>query len=142
MFSPLFGEVEDYCIAMDGAVSLGSGIGVGSIRVKPEELVSKEFNRMEIADEKLTIYEDPQISFLVDLFPNPSSQAVSINSIVGEISEFEIYNSNGKLILHSDPQLTKNENLISVEDWANGIYTIIIRSKSSDQIIKRFIVNH
>ncbi|MBK6859740.1 MAG: T9SS type A sorting domain-containing protein [Saprospiraceae bacterium] len=76
------------------------------------------------------------------MFPNPSSQAVNINSIVGEISEFEVYNSNGKLILHSDPQLTKNENLISVEDWANGIYTIIIRSKSSDQIIKRFVVNH
>lgn len=141
-FSPLFGEVEDYCIAMDGAVQLGSGIGVGSIRVKPVELVSKEFNRMEIADEKLTIYNDQSISFLVDLYPNPSSQAVNINSIVGEIAEFEIYNGNGKLILHSDPQLTKNENAISVEEWANGIYTIIIRSKTSDQLIKRFVVNH
>ncbi|MBK9727243.1 MAG: HYR domain-containing protein [Saprospiraceae bacterium] len=145
--SPLFGEVEDYCISMNGGTNFGPLDKSSFLSVKPIEFecaqnCEENKKRMQEQDEDILEFNTDLISFAVDLFPNPSSTNVSIKSKMGDIAEFEIYDNSGKMILHSDPVRTKNENSFSVKTWSNGMYTIIIRSKSAEQLIKRFIVNH
>ena len=78
----------------------------------------------------------------MDLFPNPSSNKVFAISKNEDLTDYEIYNTHGKMLLKSVDQKAGNEFNFSVGDWPNGIYTIIINNNVGEQLVKRFMVNH
>lgn len=147
--SPLYGEVEDYCILMNGAVAALPENDPKPFAFIPVQLHCAkdcEENEKRILEYKnsgdLKIREQLNPAFYVDLFPNPSSNQIRVISNSAELTDYEIYNNHGKMILKSVDRKAGNEFNFSVGDWPAGIYSIIIFNNSGGQIIKRFMVNH
>ncbi|HOT88405.1 MAG TPA: T9SS type A sorting domain-containing protein, partial [Bacteroidales bacterium] len=71
----------------------------------------------------------------ITLFPNPASNMVSLNidsenyqNINNEDFEMNVYNMMGKLV--KTAVLKQNQNQINMDDLSNGIYMLIVKSKS------------
>jgi hypothetical protein len=148
--SPVFGEVEDYCILMNGATSSLPENETNGIRFNPvklhcaancEEKNEKQSDDSNISDD-LNPRNDKISIFDVSLFPNPSSQKVNVISNSSDLTDYEIYNNQGKMILRSVDREAGPSYAFSVGDWPNGIYTIIINNNEGKHLIKRFTVNH
>ena len=147
--SPLYGEVEDYCILMNGASEFVPENDPMPFAFNPVQLHCVgdcEENEKQILDNgnsnELNIRKQDRTSFEVDLFPNPSSNKVFAISKNEDLADYEIYNTHGKMILKSVDQKAGSEFNFSVVDWPNGIYTIIINNNVGQQLTKRFMVNH
>lgn len=68
----------------------------------------------------------------INLFPNPTTQYISIASPLAKINEVEIFNAEGKLVKKA---FIKNEtDKIDVKDFASGVY--YVRTYNDKQFIK------
>lgn len=75
----------------------------------------------------------------IKLFPNPSSQFISVSSPLINVDEIEIFDNSGKLVL-AKTQL-KNQEKIDIKSLTSGIYYVRIYSKGnllkSDKFLKQ-----
>ena len=63
------------------------------------------------------------------LFPNPFQDYVTISNSLGNTAEAKLYDSQGCLIL--EKEMRKNENRISLEEIPNGLYFLVLQTKSA-----------
>lgn len=74
--------------------------------------------------------------FNLKVYPNPAQQFVTVE---GEnLSEITIYNMLGQKVMQQPAQNGKNN--IDVADFAEGIYTLQVTSKSGDKSIRSFVI--
>jgi hypothetical protein len=147
--SPLYGEVEDYCILMNGAnPSLhddpSSAIQFNPVKLQCAKHCEENEKRLTDTDDfiDLEFLQIPSLRFDVDLFPNPSSTKITVMSKTDDILDFEIYNTFGKMVYRNADNHPAKEFSVPVKEWPNGIYNIIIYNIHGEQITKRFMVNH
>ncbi len=147
--SPLYGEVEDYCILMNGANPSIHDDPSSLIQVIPVKLQCAanchelEKNILESEDPMdLDLLQKTYLNFDVDLFPNPSSTKITIVTKTEDILDFEIYNSFGKMIYRNSESHPAKVFHIPVKEWPAGIYNIIIYNTKGEKILKRFMVNY
>lgn len=147
--SPLFGEVEDYCILMNGATA-----NLPENEIKPVHFNSVQLhcaancaeNEKSVGEINSNLFQNARQKekspFEVDLFPNPSSNEVNVVSPKDELGDYEIYDHHGKMVQRSVERKKGNAFSFSVGEWPNGIYTILLYNNTGEQLIKRFMVNH
>ncbi len=70
----------------------------------------------------------------IDIFPNPTSEIITINSKGHQIVELSISNSEGKLVIHIKGDISQ----ISIADLAEGLYILKISTRNSS-ITKKII---
>lgn len=100
----------------------------GTLDVSNLDASSLEHLDIIYKDESLKNYK----SFL--LFPNPSSNFISVSNLAQKDSEFYIFNSNGKFLQKVNIE-DASEKSIEVTTWANGVYIV----KSSDGFSEYFV---
>jgi hypothetical protein len=95
-----------------------------------------EFQTLEKNYFTTSIEENVSDNFNVYLYPNPTTDLVTINmnSLENFSSELRIYNDMGTLVKSSSIKL--NENVINVADLSNGIYFIVIESNNIFKSLK------
>ena len=116
-------------LSSDGTtVSIGalgnSGTGVDSGHVRIYSLVNLNENQLSVDDELLDNY--------LELYPNPVTNILSIESKITSISKVEIYTVLGKKI----KEITSNFGSITTDKLPKGIYIIRIYSEESSMIRK------
>ncbi|HEX5625427.1 MAG TPA: GEVED domain-containing protein, partial [Saprospiraceae bacterium] len=144
--SPLYGEVEDYCISLNGGTVFGPEAGRSAISVTPSVLrvPADGVNHADKSpvnglDERT--HDGWSTPFDVDIFPNPTSSEVSIKALFGAIAELQIYNSQGKMVWQNGTHSVSPNLQLEVSNWSDGIYTVVLRSSDNQQIIRRFVVH-
>ena len=135
---PLFGEVEDYCIAMNGGSGFGTHNGVGFIKVESLQLRPVEKKELEIMAVQRTTGSE---NFELMVFPIPSSEKVFFQAVDAASFEIEVFNQQGKQVYRSTPGKFIEFMEVNVQDWDNGVYNALCRSKEGQTRIKRFVVN-
>lgn len=71
----------------------------------------------------------------IELFPNPVQSELIIKAPTGLIYEVELFNLQGQSLFNA-----LNPALIAVRDFTNGVYTVRITDKSSNQFIIQKII--
>jgi hypothetical protein len=69
-----------------------------------------------------------------EVYPNPTTDPITINDPLGIIEEVQIFHPNGKLVMSS------NVPKLSIAALQNGIYFLNIRTKNS-AFVKKVIKN-
>jgi hypothetical protein len=72
-----------------------------------------------------------------DIFPNPVSNQMKINSEVA-VADIDIYDINGKLI-YSISGLMKKEVVLNSTEWESGMYLVNLRFENNIVISKRIV---
>jgi hypothetical protein len=62
------------------------------------------------------------------IYPNPSSNFISIGEVADIITSYNIFDINGKSIIHSAKDYDNNRLTINISDLPQGIYYIKIQS--------------
>lgn len=131
----LFGEIEDYCISLNGGTELK---------------VDGSFNQGAVALKCLGICDQPDdienispfdplglISRPVDVrvIPNPANEEIQIQISKGQFSTMSIFNSDGKMVLK---KLNEQEFIepINTYDWNNGIYFLLLETEQKRTNLK------
>ncbi len=136
--APLFGEVEDYCIAMNGGGGFGQHKQGNFIKVYSQQLTAVEKKDVQYVEAQRSLGPE---NFELMVFPIPSSDKVFIQGIDAVQFEIEVFNHQGKQVYRSTPG-SYNEFLeLNVQDWESGVYNVICRSREGLTRIKRFVVN-
>lgn len=84
----------------------------------------------------LTSVEDPGIMFKV--YPNPATRIIRIENQAKEVYACMLFDSKGKNVWSNE---ISGKAAIDVSDFPNGIYTLLISSKTKSEVSK-FIVQH
>jgi N-acetyl-anhydromuramyl-L-alanine amidase AmpD len=79
----------------------------------------------------LNNYDLSQIS----IYPNPSADFITIDGLKDNM-QVQVYDTNGKLISQHD---SLSSNTISVKEWSNGLYQLVIQQGSSF-VVKKIVV--
>jgi hypothetical protein len=79
----------------------------------------------------LNNYDLSQIS----IYPNPSADFITIDGLKDNM-QVQVYDANGKLISQHD---SLSSNTISVKEWSNGLYQLVIQQGSSF-VVKKIVV--
>ncbi len=118
--------------AFDGTLTLGNqthtmvgGNGDGFI-AKLGSICTVGINELNKNPETLQIY------------PNPSSEIITINYLKTENASIEIYDAIGKLILKQQVINTSGQTIINISNYPQGIYIVRLLSKQK-QINSKFI---
>ncbi|MBW1298530.1 T9SS type A sorting domain-containing protein [Aquimarina litoralis] len=113
----------------DGATLYVSDAGTKNLRI--------------ISDVTLSINEFIDADFSLMLYPNPSSEILTIKGVLLEQSSFDIavYDTLGQRIFsESNPFETEAfERNINTSDWSSGIYTVLITSdkyRTSKKVVR------
>lgn len=77
-------------------------------------------------------FEDLQNDLQVSIFPNPTSDQLTITTSKNENYSYSIFDNSGRLV--SDGKLMKEETQIDVSNYATGQYSISILSESGNQL--------
>lgn len=136
--APLFGEVEDYCLVMNGGGGFGTTGKEQQLKIKTVELKAQtdEENNGQLHTGGI----DGSEVFEIGVFPIPSSSVVYFESSGEYFFEMEVYNQQGKQVFKTEPNKSKRLYEIKVETWAPGIYNSLCRNSKGETRIKRFIV--
>jgi hypothetical protein len=118
--------------------SNGSSTAATSIAAAGSYTVTGTLNGCNSQDE-VVITSDPclgleEMTFVVTLYPNPSSGVLNIELNTNENNNFEIYSIDGKLI--STGTIFNGTAQLNVQEFANGRYMLRIGS-----IVERFEIN-
>ncbi|MBX9448978.1 MAG: T9SS type A sorting domain-containing protein [Taibaiella sp.] len=107
------------------------------------------YNECDTNSISLEIYVHPSTSIdhsklnnHVDVYPNPTNQDLNISITDGnQITKVSVYNHLGQLMLH---EMVNNESKysFSVAPLAQGTYYILIDTRTGQQAIKKFVVQH
>lgn len=73
----------------------------------------------------------------ITLFPNPLQEGLLQVKSNAVISEIEIYNSSGTLIMHKQPK--QHESKLAVNELHSGIYFIHIKGTNGNSQVRKFI---
>lgn len=133
--APLFGEVEDYCLVMNGGGGFGNTGKEMELKTQSVELIASS-NMEKIGLSKMDGAED----FDIGVFPIPSSSVVYFESSGESVFEMEVYNQQGKQIFKTEPNRLKRLYEIKVSTWSPGIYNSLCRNSKGETRIRRFIV--
>lgn len=79
--------------------------------------------------------EDFDVNFLVTIFPNPSSDQITLNVEEYEGLTFNLYNIQGVVLEKS--LLTNNKTTIELSNFPKGIYLLAL-TKEDNQILKTY----
>lgn len=103
---------------------------VDDIRVYYRSLTANEITALFQEPNPATVgINEKENKMNVKIFPNPATNNVTI-SCDGNISSVAVFDLSGKLIL------TQNQNNFSIEDLANGIYSIVVSTENGVHIDK------
>lgn len=97
---------------------------------------------LEIYVHPSTSIDHSELNHQVDVYPNPTNQDLNISITDGnQITKVSVYNHLGQLMLH---EMVNNENKysFSVAPLAQGTYYILIDTRTGQQAIKKFVVQH
>ncbi|MDQ3143173.1 MAG: HYR domain-containing protein, partial [Bacteroidota bacterium] len=145
----LYGEVEDYCIAINGGSNFKTK-DPSNIKFSPAiELKcikdcdqSNKVGKVEELED-LNLGEVIRASKLdVRLFPNPAKELVSMELINGGAEYMTIYDANGKMVWKSSIDKDQKQVEIPVHSWKNGVYHVSIQGRNSEKLIVRFAIQH
>ena len=75
-----------------------------------------------------------QKAILYQIFPNPSSDILQVNSFLKELSSIQIYDMNGRIIQEINTH--KFAATFSISDLSEGIYFVRINNEKSIKFIK------
>ena len=71
-------------------------------------------------------------SLPINLFPNPANENVTIDfhRMINELIHVDVINSNGNVVSAYDINPTSSKTMLNVTDFTNGLYIVVIRSKT------------
>ncbi|HRI00186.1 MAG TPA: HYR domain-containing protein [Saprospiraceae bacterium] len=141
----LYGEVEDYCISINGGTSFGSQEKNSSL-IKDQvpgilKCLGECTEKTEQLNSKLSDLGDVQL-FDAIVYPNPAHQAIGVEATLGKILEVFVFDSNGKMNWRSGSVQQSNQIQIATEDWKAGVYNAVIQGTNGERVVKRFSVYH
>ena len=141
----LYGEVEDYCISINGGTSFGSQEKNSSL-IKDQvpgilKCLGECTEKTEQLNSKLSDLGDVQL-FDAIVYPNPAHQAIGVEATLGKIEEVFVFDSNGKMNWRSGSVQQSNQIQIATEDWKAGVYNAVIQGTNGERVVKRFSVYH
>ena len=137
----LFGEIEDYCISLNGGTELkvDGSFHKGAVPLKclgicdqPDDIANIDlFDPLELISRPVD----------VRVIPNPANEEIQIKISKGQFSTMSIFNSDGKMVLK---KLNEQEFIepINTYDWNNGMYFLLLETEQKEQILKRFVIQH
>lgn len=138
----LYGEVEDYCISINGGTSFSNFLN--------EELESfltpNDNKEIEIKEDysigtELQTYRPINPLFLVDILPNPANNEITLHVNQGDIQSVFIYDIYGNEVIKMQDQQHVTY-LFDVSNWNNGVYVFVMRNTKGEQLVKRIVVQH
>jgi len=74
--------------------------------------------------------------FGVSIYPNPVSEVLIINS--PQVLNLKLINIMGKTVL--EKTITLDQNILNVEKYVNGIYTLILTDKNNNSAYQHIIL--
>ena len=75
----------------------------------------------------------------VNIYPNPSNEIITFESN-SEIEAFQVFSSDGKLILEEQFGLT-NKKDVDISSFNNGVYITVIQLQNGERVHKRILKN-
>lgn len=117
--SPVYNQV--YTISL----RIANGAGLESLFVSDGQRLVDETSL------GLNNYNLSQIS----IYPNPAADFITIDGLKDNM-QVQVYDANGKLISNYD---SISSNTISVKEWSNGLYQVVIQQGSSF-VVKKLVV--
>jgi len=117
---------KTYYLALNGNVEDYYNIALGSDK-------TSTFNTNLI--NSISKNDEPE----VDIFPNPTSKLISINSNSSPISEVKIFNIHGQLIQGFSYTTTNNVNL-NIENISKGIYFLQLKFMNGDSLTRKIVI--
>jgi hypothetical protein len=79
------------------------------------------------------------VANMISIFPNPSNNQMMITNLSNLGSQVMIYNAQGQLVLST--KMVSATEVISVEDWSNGLYQVVVSSGNASET-KHILVQH
>lgn len=81
---------------------------------------------------------------LVRLYPNPCQDIITVkaNYVLNQPYEFNIYNTNGKLLFSQDISKETEKTLINLQSFSSGLYIYQIRIKKEMVESGKVVINH
>ena len=86
-----------------------------------------------IKDPLLALNDFSQSEF--EMFPNPTSNFITINSTTNPITDFAIYDMQGKILFLEENLVTESK-IINISDLSKGIYLLKINNEITKKLIK------
>lgn len=136
--SIIYGEVEDYCIELkkNGTVYLQD-----YELLLPQELKCVYNCPEKSMDNQIDSRISLQGNYSVELIPNPAKDKLHIFSNSKEISSYNIFDLNGKLVWRKFAPVTHQET-VDVGQWAEGLYYLMVEYQNSNQLTHKIIIQH
>jgi hypothetical protein len=121
-----YGEVEDYCIYIEGGNDLTD---VTSVEKRTQSALEAVFIGESIATTDVEVY------------PNPVSEYLTINiSDIDNVSSVELYSIDGKMI-HSTQNIDLR-NQINVSQFESGLYLLRVAHTNGEITTKKITIQH
>jgi hypothetical protein len=80
----------------------------------------------------ITSLEDLDINFLVDIFPNPTSEFLNLRIEEYEALSFQLFDVTGKLL--NQALITAKETSVNVSEYPKGTYLLTLTHQESKKI--------
>ena len=141
----LHGEVEDYCISINGGFTNGGSTGL----TKQTTILSCEKNCDQEIKTQIPNTNHAQLGEIefvtmssVILFPNPANDEIKIEIQNNEFDHISIYDAKGKLVTNKELEEYFKSYKLNTKNFSNGVYHLILDTKNGEKITKRFSIQH
>ncbi|NOT36332.1 MAG: HYR domain-containing protein [Saprospiraceae bacterium] len=131
-----YGEVEDYCINISHGNFGPNNQNELTQQIDPVEIFTKENTKplIEVRTTGTIVEEDLQ------LVPNPAQSIITLLTTSNEASKLRVYDAKGRQIYFNSLQEINYR--LDVSNWNDGIYLIVLESRSGKKILKKLNVIH
>jgi hypothetical protein len=73
-------------------------------------------------------------------YPNPSQQYITFKgNVIIQNASISIYNTLGALVMHQSDIIYINSHQINIQDIADGIYTVVVKSENSGPYVFKLL---
>lgn len=77
---------------------------------------------------------------IIEIYPNPTENILTINSKLSIVSTIEIRDITGRLLQTQTNKEFKNEITLDVNELVSGIYLLKIKTKEGTEVVKKFVI--
>ncbi|MCR5445233.1 MAG: S8 family peptidase [Bacteroidales bacterium] len=90
-------------------------------------------NAVNEALRRVSIQQAEELRLPLHIFPNPTSNSITINTGCGELQTLQVYSISGNCVIM---QPVATETTIDVSNWARGIYIVRVGSRTEKLILQ------
>ncbi|MFZ1379488.1 MAG: HYR domain-containing protein [Saprospiraceae bacterium] len=142
----LHGEVEDYCISINGGLTGGSNNGLKTNTTTILNCVQNCDQSVTDQIPGVTIENKGDLEFgnlsSMSLYPNPADELIKIEVANAMFNNVQIFDAKGKLVFSKTYNDFGFEKMISTRNLNNGVYHVLVNTQKGEKITKRFSIQH